>query len=225
MNIRYCLPTFNQPLLLRRSVEAALASDVPLAGVTVVDLSPRHYAADMLEDLENVNVITMPENIGLGATWNLFYALYPDWIVIGNDDVIVQPDTLRIMAETAAASKEALFFGFKDQFSFFLLKKDAYLQAGPFDPAFWPIYWEDVCMGYRLQLLGYTPVEVAAARFEHEHSRSMKSLDTAATDLFWKRFKRNQAYYEDKWGGTRGEEKYRLPFDGQPRRVPPFIEA
>lgn len=214
MKVHYCLPTYNQPQLLRRAVEAALASDIELAEVTVVDLSPEHYAAGLLAGLERVEVITMPHNIGLGATWNLFYALHEDWIVIGNDDVIVETGTLRAMVEAAERSTEALFFGFKDKFSFFLLKKQAYLEAGPFDPVFWPIYWEDVCMGYRLRLLGYTPVDVPEARFEHEHSQSMKALDPAATELFWTRFKRNQAYYEAKWGGPRDEETFAVPFGG-----------
>jgi len=224
MNLRYCMPTYNQPRLLRMAVEAALESDIRLDGVTVVDLSPEHYAQRVLEGLKDVTVLTMPHNIGLAATWNLFYALYDDYFVIGNDDVIVAPDTIRVMAMAAAQSPEALFFGFKDQFSFFLLKKPAFLQAGPFDPAFWPIYWEDVCMGYRLSLLGYTPVVVESAKFLHEHSRSLNTTpDGPAKDRFWNRFKRNQAYYEAKWGGTRGEEKFKLPFDGRPATVPPFV--
>ena len=44
MKVHYCLPTYNQPQLLRRAVEAALASDIELAEVTVVDLSPEHVA-------------------------------------------------------------------------------------------------------------------------------------------------------------------------------------
>jgi GT2 family glycosyltransferase len=223
VSVRYCLPTFNQPRMLRRAVEAALQSDIELAGVTVIDLSPEHYAQEVLDGLDNVTIGTMPENIGLAATWNLLFALYHDYIVIGNDDVIVEPGTLREMVTAAANSPEALFFGYKDEFSFFLLKKAAFLQAGPFDPAFWPIYWEDVCMGYRLRLLGYTPVVVPTARFEHEHSRSLNSLEGAATERFWNRFKRNQAYYEDKWGGTRSAETYRIPFNGEPARVPPFV--
>jgi GT2 family glycosyltransferase len=223
MSVRYCLPTYNQPLLLRRAVEAALRSDCDLAGVTVIDLSPEHYAEEVLFGLDGVTVGTMPENIGLGATWNLFYALYQDHIVIGNDDVIVESGTLREMVTAAEQSPEVLFFGCKDEFSFFLLKKAAYLQAGPFDPAFWPIYWEDVCMGYRLKLLGYTPVVVPTARFEHEHSRSMKSIETAATERFWNRFKRNQAYYEAKWGGPRDHETFKIPFNGEPPRVPPYV--
>ena len=225
MNLRYCLPTYNQPLMLRRAVEAAQQSDVELDGVTVIDLSPEHYAEGVLAGLEGVTVLTMPVNIGLAACWNLFYALYDDYFVIGNDDVIVAPDTIRTLVLAAVQSPEALFFGYKDQFSFFLLKKPAYLQAGPFDPAFWPIYWEDVCMAYRLKLLGYTPVVVEEARFEHEHSRSLNAVeDPAAKELFWKRFKRNQAYYEDKWGGTRDQETHRLPFGGEPARVPPFVQ-
>ena len=78
-------------------------------------------------------------------------------------------------------------------------------------------------MGYRLQLLGYRPVVVESARFEHEHSRSMRSLDDPATQRFWQRFKRNQAYYEAKWGGPRGQETFRTPFNGEPAHVPPFV--
>lgn len=225
MNLRLCLPTYNQPVLLRGAVEAALDSDIILDGVTVVDLSPEHYAAGVLAGLEGVTVITMPTNIGLAATWNLFFSLYDDYIVIGNDDVIVEPSAIRELALAAAQSPEALFYGYKDEFSFFLLKKPAFLQAGPFDPAFWPIYWEDVCMIYRLKLLGYTPVVVDACRFTHEHSRSMNALpEGPAKERFWRRFQRNQSYYEDKWGGPRYAETYKLPFDGQPARVPPFVE-
>ncbi len=225
MTLHYCMPTYNQPALLRRAVEAALDSDIILDGVTVVDLSPEHYAERVLAGLEGVTVITMPTNIGLAATWNLFFSLYDDYLIIGNDDIILEPSAIRELAMAAAQSPEALFHGYKDEFSLFLLKKPAYLQAGPFDPAFWPIYWEDVCMNHRLKLLGYTPVVVDACRFEHEHSRSMNALPEGdAKERFWKRFQRNQAYYEDKWGGPRHSETYRLPFNGEPARVPPFVE-
>lgn len=223
MKIHYCLPTYNQPRMLRRAVEAALRSDVPLAALAVIDLSPEHYAEEVLQGLDGVTVGTMPENIGLAACWNLFFALYQDYVVIGNDDVIVEPGTLREMATAAEASPEALFFGHKDEFSFFLLKKNAYLRAGPFDPAFWPIYWEDVCMGYRLKLLGHTPVVVPEARFEHEHSRSLHALDVSATSRFMNRFERNRAYYEAKWGGPRGRETFTIPFNGEPPNVPPYV--
>ena len=61
---------------------------------------------------------------------------------------------------------------------------------------------------------------MSEAHFEHEHSQSMKALDPAATELFWERFKRNQAYYEAKWGGSRGHETYAVPFGGRRASVP-----
>ena len=104
MKIHYCLPTYNQPKMLRRAVEAALGSDVPLAALTVIDLSPEHYAEEVLQGLDGVTVGTMPTNIGLAACWNLFFALHPDHIVIGNDDVIVEPGTLNTSTVGAAAA-------------------------------------------------------------------------------------------------------------------------
>jgi GT2 family glycosyltransferase len=213
MSVRLCLTTMNRPELLVRAVDAALKSDIPL-DITVIDNSPEHYAEALVGD--RATVLTMPVNIGLPRAVNLFFALYSDYIIISNDDIAVDPHTIRAMVEAAEARPDdALFFEVEAHFSFFLLKKWAFLAAGPVDTAFWPLYYDDCCLAYRLKLLGLLPVVVTAATLHHEQSATLKAYDEAGRLQHDENFLRNQAYYVKKWGGLPGHETFTLPFDGK----------
>jgi GT2 family glycosyltransferase len=154
----------------------------------------------------------------------LFFALYEDLLVFANDDVLLQFDTLERMEAAAAADNAFLLFAETDPWSFFLLKKRAYLDTGPFDPAFWPIYWEDIDYHRRLALGGYHPVTVTGARIDHVGSATLRAYDDAGRRRHDARFLRNQALYERKWGGTRDLERFTVPYDGRPANIPPLID-
>jgi GT2 family glycosyltransferase len=226
MNLRYCITTMNRPVELQQAVDAALQSDIPLDGVVVIDNSSEHYAQQLVGD--RATIITLPHNAGLGPALNLCFALYSDFIVCANDDLMVLPHSVRRLVEEATAHPEtALFYGAHDgesMFSLFLLRKQAFLEVGGFDPAIWPVYYDDLDLLYRLKLVGYTPVTVQDATYSHVKNGTIKALDPARRALHDRQFARNEAYYRAKWGGLKFEETFTVPFGGQRPSVPPFVE-
>jgi GT2 family glycosyltransferase len=223
--VRLCITTYNRPAELVTCVDAGLRSDIELAGITVVDNSPAHYAQGLVGD--RATVVTLPENIGFGPSINLFYAMYDDYIVYANDDVVVHPHSVRELVEHAERFPSyKLLYGNHDgegMWSLFLLRKQAFLEAGPFDPAIWPLYYEDIDMLYRLRLLGYEPVTVHAATYGHIKNGTIKAFDVKRRILHERQFSRNEAYYRDKWGGLKFAETFTLPFNGGRPKVPPLI--
>src|SRR5262249_39830476 len=106
-------------------------------------------------------------------------------------------------------------------FSCFLARKDMYLAVGPFDPVYTPCYWDDVDWAYRAMVLGlYQIMVVEAATFEHVGSATMKAEDPSRHNAS---FVRNQRYYFANWGGRRGDEPFKTPFDGETPWIPPFV--
>lgn len=212
MNVRLCMPTYNRPDELSHAVDAALRSDIALE-VVVVDNSVEHYAQALVGDV--ATVITLPVSAGLASTWNLVFSMYEDHIVMINDDVAVHTHTVRAMVERAEKEKNSvLFFGAYDEFACFLLRRCAYLDVGPFDPVFRPIYYEDIDMLYRLKLRGYLPVTIFEATFDHVKNATLKALSHDEEVRHWDQFHRNEHYYREKWGGLRDEERFVLPFNG-----------
>lgn len=228
MDIRFCITTYNRPQELVACVRSALASDIGLTGITVIDNSQAHYAMPMLrDDYPQVTVVTLPASAGFGPSINLLYAMYDDYIVYANDDVVVHPQSVRELVEHAERFPSyKLLYGNHDgegMFSFFLLKKQAFLEVGGFDPAIWPLYYEDIDFLYRFRLLGYEPVTVHAATYGHIKNATIKAFDVRRRDLHERQFHRNEAYYGAKWGGLKFEERFTMPFDGLKPFVPPLI--
>lgn len=218
--IRYALSTFNRPDILRQCIQAAYDSTLVPNEVIVIDNSPEQYATgvllDMLTKYKNLYVLPQSTNIGLSGSWNWYMENYNDYLLFPNDDVIVHPHTIEAMYKAAETNpKEVLFFGLKDAFSFYLLKKIGWETVGGFDPAFHPIYFDDNDMAYKLKLAGWNPIIVPEATFEHLHggSSSLKAYSQKEMEDHHQRFQRNQNYYIRKWGGIPGQETYVTAFN------------
>ncbi len=227
MSVQLVITTLNRPAELTKAVEAAFRSDIELAGITIIDNSSEHYASDLYGDLKAVDVITLPHAAGLGPCLNLAFALYNDHLICQNDDVAVQAHTLRALVEAAESQPgSALFYANHDDesmFSLFLLRKQAFLEVGGFDPAIVPLFYEDIDILYRLALLGYAPTTVREATYEHVKNGTIKAFDLQRKELHDRQFARNEAYYRTKWGGLKFEEKFKVPFNGERPVVPSLV--
>lgn len=230
MDVRLCITTMNRPAELVKAVEAAFGSDIELADVVVIDNSTEHYAAQVLQPREDdrLSIITLPHNAGLGPALNLAFALYDDYLICQNDDVAVHPHAIRELVEHAEQfpSYKLLYGNHDDEsmFSLFLLRKQAYLEVGGWDPAIWPIYYDDIDVLYKLRLLGYEPVTIHAATYDHVKNGTIKAFDAARKELHDRQFARNEALYQLKWGGLKFNERFTLPFNGGRAVVPPLIK-
>ncbi len=231
-DINLVITTYNRPRELVQCVGAALQSDVGLS-ITVVDNSPQHYAEEMLyrgrfADYKSIRIVTLPRAIGWGPSINLAYALYDDYTICCNDDVAVHPHTIRCITQAADDYRAgALFYGAHDgdsMWSLFLLRKQAFLEMGPLDPAFYPLHYEDIDAIRRLHLLGYEPTTVYTATYDHVKNGTIKAFSADEKELFDRQFDRNERYFHDKWGGYKFQERHTAPFNGERPRVPTLIK-
>jgi GT2 family glycosyltransferase len=224
----YCTATYNRPQELHQAINAVLNGTVLPATITIFDNSPEQYAAQIITtplildmaaqyDIQ-LQVYNHPENIGLVGAWNRALTLHNDYVILANDDVIVHKNTLYELGKTVLEStdREAVIFGAKDAYSFFVLKQQAFQGVGGWDEFFWPLYYDDNDIDRRLRLFGYTTIVSEKATFNHieNGSATLKAYNWLETELHHQRFQYNIRYYMDKWGGMPGHEHYTIPFNG-----------
>jgi GT2 family glycosyltransferase len=105
-------------------------------------------------------------------------------------------------------------------FSCFVINKECFERVGGFDENIFPAYFEDNDYHYRMKLKGYKAICDYANIYWHYGSRT-KQQDKKLEGYLNACYTKNQDYYFLKWGGTPGNEKYKIPFDGE---KPPTIE-
>jgi len=211
----YCIATYNRPDLLFDCVSAVYKDRNLLEGIIIIDNSKEGYAADILKDLDIILVRDSAIN-GLCGAWNyIFYHFNGDYI-FSNDDIIVHDGCIQNAINAIEGNDNLLYFGYKDAFSWFILKRKAFLEVGYFDMNFAPIYFDDNDYAYRLKLIGVEPVVLYQCTFDHLHggSASLKAYSPAEMEDHHRRFNKNKDYYISKWGGIPTEEKYTVPFNG-----------
>jgi GT2 family glycosyltransferase len=87
-------------------------------------------------------------------------------------------------------------------------------KLGTFDENFVPAYFEDADMRYRMMLLGYDGIAVPDAKMLHKWSTT-QNMDAPVCSH--EQFRRNRAYYIEKWGGDHKHERFSRPY-GDPSR-------
>jgi GT2 family glycosyltransferase len=215
------IPILNHPDLLR----ACIASiDHPVGRLIVVDNSPEGEMAEVALEaapdlVAEVFVTEPPDNLGYGASANLVYRTnaQAEWWAFANSDVEFAPGDLGRLAKAmeppplmVGTTNDPRFVGIHD-FRIFGVNHAFLSEVGFFDENFHPAYCEDVDLRYRARLAGVpthfldgATTHIGSvcyqrdARYVHQNSRS---------------YPRNVAYYQAKWGGPMGRERFETPFD------------
>jgi GT2 family glycosyltransferase len=155
--------------------------------------------------------------------------MHVDVLFISNDDVTLAPDVLDVMVPAlwddgrydllSGANHDAENNGIMENvftdFSFYGIRPAEFVEKfGTFDENFYPAYFEDNDMHYRMTLLDGSWGIHEGARIYHEGSVTQFWDGEENRVVSHDAFRANRAYYENKWGGQPTEEKYTLPFDG-----------
>jgi len=102
----------------------------------------------------------------------------------------------------------------KDIRNFTLFKRSAFEKVGYADVNFFPNgYFEDLNACLRLDRAGVSACGLKEAAFFHFWSRTIHQGESREHSKF---YQRNERYYIEKWGGGWQQEKYALPFHGDP---------
>lgn len=148
-----------------------------------------------------------------------------DLILISNLDVKLDKNTIDELAKVenllmwspyeirgVGMSAKVQSYGYNEglfSFSCFMMKPECIEKVGYFDETFKPCYWEDVDYGRRLMLLGLPYQAVNTCKFLHYGSSAIRDGNI---DIM-PRYIENMKYYIEKWGGSRGLEKFKTPFN------------
>lgn len=87
-------------------------------------------------------------------------------------------------------------------------------KVGYFDEKFYPAYFEDNDMDYRIKLAGFTSGGSPTLKFVTRGSVTLEILgDTEKGKQIKNGFIKNKEYYVKKWGGIPSQEIYTIPFN------------
>jgi GT2 family glycosyltransferase len=222
--ITYCVPTYRSFDLCVKSIAAVLRGSFIPDRIIVKDDSGEGAALPALLEFSEKNdfpidIIVSPSRDGVAASWNRLVkeSGEADYIIIANDDIEVQPDTLQKMVDAATASEEIFFYAdarMGNAFSLFLIKRAGYEKIGPFNEHFYPAYFEDNDYSWRLRLAGHQLVSVYGAMYAHVGSSTLARYTPDEMAKHHSDFQRNELLYTRMWGGRAGNEHYTAPFNG-----------
>lgn len=226
------IPHCNEPPeIFAATLAAVRASSVQPQRVIVID-----NGDEAIRDFEGTgrpwHVVRSDRNLGCAGAWNAILRLSAtDTTIIINADCAVTPDTFDRMLEEPAS---AIVCG--HGFACFRMNAEIYAKVGPFDEAYYPVYWEDTDYRYRCKIAGMPIVEwpsVEADRtsfgrarygtgishgWRHEDGRGYQGWTGEKAAWFQQCWENNRARYAAKWGGAVGavgEETFTEPFNGK----------
>lgn len=197
------IPILNRPNLLNALIDTI---DVEIGQLIIID------NGGVVGPFVRGDVITMPHNIGVAASWNLIIKSTPlaKWWLITNSDIEFGHGALETLANTVEPNRPAIYqmLGF----AAFAITPSAVERVGFFDENFHPAYCEDIDYARRATLAGVPIVDVPS-ELRHVGSATIYG-DQHYMRLNGNSYPSNVAYYERKWGGTmHGGEQFSVPFN------------
>jgi GT2 family glycosyltransferase len=229
MKIRYCIVTLNQ---FEWVVDKHLPSLDPqlIAGVHLLVseteeqtyhdekfLNPLDVAqlAEQSERFGDFRVTAVLQNFGVANAWNYFTEQAEkdgyDAVIVANDDIYLYDGVLERFVEKMQNNEFVCFEG-QNAFSFYGMHVTLFNRVGKFDENFWPAYYEDNDYHYRMKLLGLPTAYVAEPSYFHQVSATITKFDYFRKMMHHHNFRKNTAYYTQKWGGLPHNEQFTEPF-------------
>jgi len=192
------LPNLIVPVLNRYDLlDRMLASiDYPVYELLIVDNGGELDRIRDNENLINVNILNMPSNLGVAASWNLGIKLLPHhdrWFFASND-MFYMPGALERLSE---ARRQDVTLS--DMFPFwhtFALGEEVVRRVGLFDEALYPAYFEDNDYERRAKHLG-VDIRSVSIPTGHENSSTI-GADRGLREKNAVSFQNNAIYYNDK---------------------------
>jgi GT2 family glycosyltransferase len=225
-----CIPILNRGDLLTRFIESI---DAPVANLLIINNGWDDSVLEALDELSrlgnrwvgDVRVLTPGRNLGVAASLNTGLRMMAGeglaFCVFSGNDIELAPGDL---AKLAAAHDPALPVRTSlHGFSLSMMDRSVPERIGYLDENFYPAYHEDFDLMRRLDLMGipYPRVEgIGATHGDEKHACSL----TIRSDPEMFRANNfthatNRDYYVSKWGGLRGSERFRHPFNDPSRPV------
>lgn len=212
------VPVLSRYDLLEKLLESAEDSSEPPCLYLIVD-NGGHFGevaarspnlARALARGAAIWVLAAGENLGVAASWNaILLKVHPEPVVIANDDVVLGHTTLADLHGAPFVIAEGGFHA--NGWCLFRQTAECAARVGLYDERFHPAYYEDRDYERRLGLAGIKPLRVPS---NHSHAGWATLRQEGDDGPIRDGQRKNLAYYERKWGGSPGEERFAEPFDG-----------
>lgn len=175
-------------------------------------------------------------NRGVSAAWNLgIRKAFVDknrYALIVNDDVIFQPGCIEKLYDSIKKTEACMISAnpnekitpsgiLKDKEDYFCFIVDIpqlVNNCGIFDENFYPAYFEDNDMRYRIKLAGLQSYMNTDAIAFH-HGSATQNFDPVNKVVSDHQFRINEKYFVEKWGGPPWKETYTNPFNDPSKRI------
>jgi len=215
------IPTINRKDLLMEALIPINEQQEYFEKLFIIDNGKQ----DIENSIRNLNMVVnnkvdihvSEKNLGVGPSWNLGISKYrdSDFILFLNDDVVIGKNQLQTIHENILNKIPfwlltgnclwSMFTLSKECWEFFL-SKDGYV----FDPNFYPAYFEDNDFHYRVVL---EKPELHKGANEMNPVVFRNSMTIKKDPKINSGFGKNSQYFQRKWGGSPGHEKFKTPFN------------
>jgi GT2 family glycosyltransferase len=192
------IPNLVIPTLVRYDLlEKCLASiDFPVRDLIIIDNGDRLVEVSKPDTVKRMRVLSMPNNLGVAASWNLAVKCFPfdDRWFICSDDVQFSPGGLQSWFEQSSADAVVL----SDEWPFFQLfsvGESVVHRVGLFDENYFPANFEDDDFEWRCKRAG---VEVRRVKIAHSHVKQGTVHFGGVKNRNAETYPLNEAYYRGK---------------------------
>ncbi len=220
------IPTLCRYDRLESMLDSVASSTVKPDQIIVIDNGRKLLYKPFLFRHNNIDIYIPQTNLGVAGSCNQALRMVKDWWFHCNDDVELEAtliEKMKAAIETECGDRipdhnmPYMFlpdYGVGSAFTCFMMHKSITDVIGWWDEAFFPIYFEDNCFGYRMNVAGVKRKVVEGCKYHHHTSSSIKGLPPDQQEAHHHNFRKLQEYYIRKYGGLPGEEKFAIPFDG-----------
>ena len=219
-----CTATYTRYDLLARSIKSFADEEDPAFKVEfhIIDNGGFFQESGFWDEIKDhpnlppIHVTTPKYNLGVGRSCNNFVRNIGRCIII-NDDVVTTTKDLLVMKDCGDDNPDTIVITHDDPidaFTIFMVNRPkAWVQLGGFDEVFYPAYYEDNDLRYRLKLANNPIVTVKIENWKHDRSSTLGGFTEREKRNHWGNFDALGLYYIQKWGGKPGEETYTEPFE------------
>lgn len=233
------IPVISIPILNRGDLLLRLFDSIgnyPIDKFVIINNGNYSDVDNAINTLKNkfqnkLDVIKPGENWGCSKSWNYTIKEYmKDYVIICANDVLFNEGDLEKIESWMEKDKRDHLnklgtINFTNVgYGFFAINRTMVERIGNFDENFYPAYYEDMDYNYRIKIAGNTvsmrdipeikmihgdPNPDIAIDYESCTIHSNAELKACNDITFWI----NRQYYMNKWGGDRGKERWKYPFN------------
>lgn len=217
MHLTLVIPTLTRYDRLEAMLDSVASSTSKPDQIIVIDNGRKLLYKPFLFRHNNIDIYIPQSNLGVAGSCNQALRMVKDWWFHCNDDVELEEHLIERMKAAVEEGDAMMYipdYGVGSAFSVFMMHKSITDVIGWWDENFFPIYFEDNCFGYRMNLAGVKRKVVEGCKYHHHTSSTIKGLPEDQQRLHHDNFRKLQEYYINKWGGPPEQEKYSRPFDG-----------